>query len=115
MSSTAIGASGAGRASAISQLGNSRAKGTPLPLPLKILVFMKIHRFSAQNLERVGLTGKILGNKDLGAIFGSWTGVLAGRWVKSRQRTGPVTGLSTHRGWGHGLACVFEDNSSPTS
>src|SRR5271157_349658 len=57
------------------------------PLPPKFLVFMKMARFFAQTTERVGVTGKIIRTKELGGIISGWTEVLAGRWVKNRERT----------------------------
>jgi len=56
---------------------------------------MKIAGFCAQATEGVRLTGKILLGKDLHGIFWGWTGVLAGRWVKNRERTWPITGRTT--------------------
>jgi hypothetical protein len=45
---------------------------------------MDIRRFSAQNRERVEVTGKIVLIKDLGGIFGGRTEVLLGEWAENR-------------------------------
>jgi hypothetical protein len=68
----------------------------PLPSPLKILVFMRIEEFFAQNPLGVGVTGKILLIKELGVDFSGWTKNLARMRQKRRERTGPVTGRSTY-------------------
>ena len=61
--------------------------GVPLPLPPKFLVFIEIAGFCAQPIECVRVAGKILCTKELGGIIWGWTEVLAGRWVKQRERT----------------------------
>jgi len=70
-------------------MGGGYPSGYPsgYPLPLKFLVFMEIAVFPAQNRERVRVIGKVLCTKELGGLLGSRTRVLAGRWVKNRERT----------------------------
>jgi hypothetical protein len=49
--------------------GGVSGMASKTPLPHRILVFMEIAIFCAQNREPIGVTGKILLIKDLGRIF----------------------------------------------
>ena len=76
-------------------------KDTPPPPPLEIPCFHELGGFCAQALERVGLAGKVFLTKGLRGMFGERKEMLAGRWAKNRERTGPSTGRITLRGRGN--------------
>jgi len=71
------------------------AFGHTRPPILQNICFLLDTENSTQISECVGLTGKVLRNKDLHRIFRGRAGVVAGRRAENRERAVPITVKNT--------------------